>query len=420
MTNLINELKKLKSIKADEGFKFDLRKKILGGLGSAVTKQTPERLLNQRALSSSQLLINLFFRKKMFIPLILIAALLGTGAGTTYASQDSLPGDILYLVKIIAEKAQTALVFNNVKEAELYSKFASKRLEEIEKLAEAEKINLELAQKAIDYYKKDLSASQNILNAAPTFDQSAKIAKALSDAASQNKIIMVNISKKIKKHKDNEIYDILKDAWEEAEEHNDTIALALLANLRIPTDTQLLSLTAIDLSSTNTTAIDTAINTTNLSDVSTGLLARNNVLRKIAEANHKISEAEKYIVKKELQGIDVSAAKTQIASAKALVVEAQNLLNQQKYQEAFLKAKEAHQTAKFAKKSAEQKTEDHDDEYSDEEDDEEIFVIPALNDIYGDNDDDDDYFDKEIKDRKEKHENKGRKNEKDKKDEDDD
>lgn len=411
MINPIEELKKLKSIKADEGFKFDLRKKILGGLGDIIIKQASGR---------QSLLLILFSRKNMFISILLVVALLGGSTGATYASQNSLPGDILYPVKIITEKAQTALVFNNVKEAELYSKFASKRLEEIEKLAEAEKINLELAQKAIAYYKKDLSASQNILNAAPTSDQSAKIAKAISDATSQNKIIIVNISKKIKKHKDNEIYNILKNAWEETEEYNDTIALALLANLRIPIDDQFLSLTAIDLSSTNTTAIDTIINTTNSSDAGTGLLAQNNVLRKIAEANHKISEAEKYIVKKELQGVDVSVAKTQIASAKALVAEAQNLLNQQKYQEAFLKAKEAHQTAKLAKKSAEQKTKDHGDEYSDEEDDEEIFVIPVLNDIYGDNDDDDDYFDKEIKDRKEKYENKGRKNEKDKKDEDDD
>lgn len=418
MINPIDELKKLKSIKADEGFRFDLRKKILRELDGAVTKQSSGRLFNQRMSIAPYLLIILFLRKKMFIPLLLVAALLGTGAGTTYASQNSLPGDVLYPIKIIAEKAQTALVFNNVKEAELYSKFASKRLEEIEKLAEAEKINLELAQKAVDYYKKDLSASQNILNAAPTSDQSAQIAKAISIAASQNKIIMINISKKIKKGKNDKVYDILKDAWEEAEEHDDKIAMALLANFHISDDIQFSPLTVIDLSNNaNTTTAETATNTTNSTNTGANLLAQNNVLRKIAEANHKISEAEKYIAKKELQGVDVSAAKTQIASAKTLVVEAQNLLNQSKYQEAFLKAKEAHQTAKLAKKSVEQKTKDHDDKYSDEEDDEEIFVIPTLNDIYGDNNDDDDYdddyFGKEIKDKKEKHGNKGRKDEDD-------
>jgi hypothetical protein len=66
------------------------------------------------------------------IALILIISAAGTG--TALASQSSLPGDTLYTVKLATEQLQRIITFNDAKEVELELKFASTRLDELEKL----------------------------------------------------------------------------------------------------------------------------------------------------------------------------------------------------------------------------------------------------------------------------------------------
>src|SRR3989344_9304006 len=111
--DFINEFKKLKDIKAGDSLKFKLYEKIIKEIGeNFVIKAETSRLINQRVdLNVEQISIFqkiLLKQKTMIIPIILIMALMGGGAGATYASQSSLPGEILYPVKIASEKMQTA------------------------------------------------------------------------------------------------------------------------------------------------------------------------------------------------------------------------------------------------------------------------------------------------------------------------
>lgn len=65
-----------------------------------------------------------------------ILAVCATGGGTAYASQDSLPGDVLYPVKLGTEQARLILATNDLDKAELYLTFANSRVGEMTAVVE--------------------------------------------------------------------------------------------------------------------------------------------------------------------------------------------------------------------------------------------------------------------------------------------
>jgi hypothetical protein len=68
--------------------------------------------------------------------MVVLALALAGGGGIVYASTDSLPGSPLYGVKRATEQVQLFLVPTETGRAELYIKFAQRRLEEVQALAE--------------------------------------------------------------------------------------------------------------------------------------------------------------------------------------------------------------------------------------------------------------------------------------------
>ncbi|MBL7119144.1 MAG: hypothetical protein ISS53_00505 [Dehalococcoidia bacterium] len=58
------------------------------------------------------------------------------GSGTVAAASDSLPGEILYSVKMATERVQFAFTFSDEGTARLHAKFAARRAEEMARLAE--------------------------------------------------------------------------------------------------------------------------------------------------------------------------------------------------------------------------------------------------------------------------------------------
>jgi len=65
----------------------------------------------------------------------IVLAVSALGAGTAYASQDSLPGDTLYPVKLGTEQVRRLLTIDDIATVELELTFAGIRLQEIEALA---------------------------------------------------------------------------------------------------------------------------------------------------------------------------------------------------------------------------------------------------------------------------------------------
>jgi hypothetical protein len=64
-------------------------------------------------------------------------ALFSVGGSTVYASQDSLPGDTLYGVKLVSEQVRAALTVSSSEKTELYLSLAENRIEEMAALADS-------------------------------------------------------------------------------------------------------------------------------------------------------------------------------------------------------------------------------------------------------------------------------------------
>jgi hypothetical protein len=98
--------------------------------------------------------------------------LAGSGTGTVYASQGSVPGDLLYPVKRTGEDVQLALAFNEDREVELLDRFISRRIDELAIVTAAgkEEFIADLVHDLVDYSTR----TQEIV-AAPVQDAIASL-----------------------------------------------------------------------------------------------------------------------------------------------------------------------------------------------------------------------------------------------------
>ncbi len=98
--------------------------------------------------------------KRLAIPLVLIALLMASiiaGGGTAYASQDALPGDLLYGVKMVVEDTRLLLNTDEIGDAELHLEFATERLEEAATLVAQGKADL--VESLMDQYVQEMEAA---------------------------------------------------------------------------------------------------------------------------------------------------------------------------------------------------------------------------------------------------------------------
>ena len=104
------------------------------GVREGVRVEEDSRFIGQVPQRTSY--ITQLFKLKLsrMTALILIALIIG--GGTSYAAEGSLPGDMLYLVKVeVNENVKSAFAFSNEAEANLQARLTEERLEEAEKLA---------------------------------------------------------------------------------------------------------------------------------------------------------------------------------------------------------------------------------------------------------------------------------------------
>ncbi len=99
-------------------------------------------LLRLIGYQRSSIFSSLIFMRTM--PIILVIALI-LGGGVSIASEQALPGDALYAVKVgVNENIQTFFAFSTAARADLETKLAARRLEEAEKLAAEGKLDAEV------------------------------------------------------------------------------------------------------------------------------------------------------------------------------------------------------------------------------------------------------------------------------------
>lgn len=134
---------------------------------------------------------------------ILIAAILAGGGVTAVQAQDSLPGQTLYPVKMATEKIQ--LAFSNQEgDVKLHTKFASKRIQEIEKLvsqtqgAEAVEIKTEFIEETTLKLKQEVELSEKGLAAlAEKGKDVAELALRVEEATNNHLEILAGLVAKV-------------------------------------------------------------------------------------------------------------------------------------------------------------------------------------------------------------------------------
>jgi hypothetical protein len=133
LLRLALEIREPPDVKPSPSFKVNARVWLMDQIhgGQAVTKWPWSRYDNQ----VKPMPLRRRFSMASII-LVIVLALSALGGGTAYASQDSLPGDTLYPVKLATEQVRVMLPGDDIVKAERALSFAERRVGEIEALAE--------------------------------------------------------------------------------------------------------------------------------------------------------------------------------------------------------------------------------------------------------------------------------------------
>lgn len=148
-------LKFLKHLDLDQGW-FLSDKKAL----QKFVKENPA-LIKQRSFDSL-----FFLRNFRFVSAIVVVILiLGLGGGVVLASQESLPGDILFPIKLFSEEIEKFLARGDFSKAEISLKLTDRRLKEVVKLISFDDLeeNQEHINKNLERFKMELKEIEGFL-----------------------------------------------------------------------------------------------------------------------------------------------------------------------------------------------------------------------------------------------------------------
>ena len=159
--NPIKIFKKIKNQPADKSWlekgESDLR--LFLASHTAVRNEAPVRQVRAEGFFKS------FIFKPMPIATIILAAILATGGGVVSASQNSLPTDVLYPVKIAVENVREVLTFDQGEKAALSMKAAGERIKEMQALQAKNQLARPVLEKTLASYQNSITEAQNHLSA---------------------------------------------------------------------------------------------------------------------------------------------------------------------------------------------------------------------------------------------------------------
>lgn len=172
---LFEKLNSFKNIKPNNEWKSHCRDILLSQISNG---QTVEEL-EQKKLFNLEIFfgdifpqwINIKKMKTVCVGFSVIILLVGCGFTGVYASRNAKLGDSLYIAKIISEKAQFAITFDEKEKTKLNLEFATNRAEEINQLSK-ESVATEVikqdqnkkAQKLTSNFKKEIDQAKSRIN----------------------------------------------------------------------------------------------------------------------------------------------------------------------------------------------------------------------------------------------------------------
>ncbi|MFW0837828.1 MAG: DUF5667 domain-containing protein [Candidatus Komeilibacteria bacterium] len=157
MDNLVKQLNKLKSATPDNAWVIANRERLLSEIDI-----TPARGLS-RVLGN----FNLGLAHITMAPVraLVILLLVAVGFSTSMMAKASLPGSVLYPGRVVIEKVELMLATTPAQEAEVYSRHASQRINDLRKLT-VDKASDEDIQGTAKRLEKDLAAAATSLEIA--------------------------------------------------------------------------------------------------------------------------------------------------------------------------------------------------------------------------------------------------------------
>ena len=144
---------KLKAVKLSAASRTRLKERLgeyadFHAVSESVRVSTADRSRTQVFQTSTTVWYATFFKriKRSTMPLLVIAVVLVLGGGTTFAAEGSLPGDLLYPVKVgFNESVRAALAVSADSEAKLQADLLEERVHEAEELKAEGRLQGELA-----------------------------------------------------------------------------------------------------------------------------------------------------------------------------------------------------------------------------------------------------------------------------------
>ena len=158
---LLQKLNNLKTIKPDDNFKKNCREILYSQISAGVTTNKSESNLKTiwDGIMPGKVFMNMV--KPVWATSLASVLILIIGLGGVYASKNSKPGDSLYIAKIISEKAQFAMAFNEKDKAKLGLEFAANRAKEmiqvLQDTGQTATINNDKLEKLSQNFKKEIS-----------------------------------------------------------------------------------------------------------------------------------------------------------------------------------------------------------------------------------------------------------------------
>jgi len=139
--------------------------------------------------------------KPMPIAIIAVIFSLLAGSGVVTASQNSLPTDRLYPLKLISEKVEEVATFRDAKKVELQTKLADKRLAEINDLQDQGQATKVVVEENLQRYQNNLTKAQEYLEKLSASDDSSKpkivvASLGLEKAINNQRAVMANLEEK--------------------------------------------------------------------------------------------------------------------------------------------------------------------------------------------------------------------------------
>lgn len=171
MKDIIKELHNLRTVRPSQDFIKSEREKLISLMekDSAFKEVRIFNINKKRKDALLDLQKNLLYKflRPAGVFILVVGIIAGSGVGMSFASQDSVPGDIFYPVKLTFEKAQISLQTKEEEKVKLEVEFAGRRLEELNKVKTKEILEntqeSENAKIALDNYKKNIETVQKRL-----------------------------------------------------------------------------------------------------------------------------------------------------------------------------------------------------------------------------------------------------------------